>query len=237
MLSNHQVQPIKYKRGELLILDQTQLPHQTSYYSIEPVQEAHCTAGYGTAVGVIRSLHKLGKLEHVYCAETRPYEQGPHLTAYELEYENISANLICNSMVAALLSKGLVDGIVVGAERVARNGDTTNKVGTLQLAKLADEFKIPFIVAAPTNSIGFNTFNGLGTSIEECSPNKVTSSSLVSSGSDIVTVTVAHPEVAVWSPEFDVTPSSLVTAIATERGVFVKEPSKEEYDPQTLLAE
>ncbi|KAJ9055981.1 S-methyl-5-thioribose-1-phosphate isomerase [Entomophthora muscae] len=194
------------------------------------------TAGYGTALGIIRSLHKQGVLEHAYCTETRPYNQGSRLTAYELSYENMSATLICDSMVTALLSKGLVDGIVVGADRVARNGDTANKIGTHQLAILANHFKIPFIVAAPTTSIDLKTLSGQDIPIEERSSQEVISvSGLLPGTSDLVTVTVGHPNINVWNPAFDVTPASFISAIVTERGAFVKETSKEVYDLSEVL--
>jgi S-methyl-5-thioribose-1-phosphate isomerase len=111
------------------------------------------TSGYGTALGVIRSLHKQGKLDLCIATETRPYNQGSRLTAYELMYEKIPGLLICDSMAAYKMAKGEVDAVVVGADRVAANGDTANKIGTYALAVHAKHHNIPFFVAAPVTSI------------------------------------------------------------------------------------
>ena len=105
------------------------------------------TAGYGTALGVIRSLHERGQLEHAYCTETRPYNQGCRLTAYELVYEEIPATLVCDSMVAALMKDRKIDAVVVGADRVVANGDTANKIGTYQISVVASHHNVPFYVA------------------------------------------------------------------------------------------
>ena len=125
------------------------------------------TAGYGTALGVVRSLAEMNVLEHCYCTETRPYNQGSRLTAYELVYEKIPSTLICDDMVGLLLLKKEITAIVVGADRVVSNGDTANKIGTYQLAVLAKYHNVPFYVAVPTTSIDFTKKTGSEIVIEE----------------------------------------------------------------------
>lgn len=169
------------------------------------------TSGYGTALGVIRSLHKMEKLDHVYCTETRPYNQGARLTAYELVHEKIPATLICDDMVAALLKTKQITAVVVGADRITRNGDTANKIGTYQIAILAKYHNVPFYVAAPRTSIDTNMNNGDDIIIEERSAKEITHMN----GERIV------PEgIKCWNPSFDVTPASLITGIITEIGTF-----------------
>lgn len=132
------------------------------------------TAGYGTALGVVRRLNELNKLSHCFCTETRPYNQGSRLTAYELVYENIPATLVCDNMVGLLLSKKNISAIVVGADRVVSNGDTANKIGTYQLAILAKHHNVPFYVAVPTTSIDLGKRTGEEIVIEERSPYEMT---------------------------------------------------------------
>ncbi|XP_063302046.1 methylthioribose-1-phosphate isomerase [Pelobates fuscus] len=169
------------------------------------------TAGYGTALGVVRSLHTLGRLSHVFCTETRPYNQGSRLTAYELVYEKIPATLITDSMAAVTMRERRVSAVVVGADRVVANGDTANKVGTYQLAILAKHHGIPFYVAAPSTSCDFSLPTGASIVIEERPSNELT---------DINGTRVAAPGIGVWNPAFDVTPHELITGIITEQGVF-----------------
>lgn len=187
------------------------------------------TAGYGTALGVIRSLHSQGNLEHAYCTETRPYNQGSRLTAYELVHDKIPATLVTDSMASALISIKGISAIVVGADRVAANGDTANKIGTLQLSIVAKHFGIPFIVAAPTTSIDLNTPSGKDITIEERKPQELTNVSglIVKEGSDgkevtsqNATIRMAAHGIGVWNPAFDVVPASLISAMVTERGVI-----------------
>lgn len=125
------------------------------------------TAGYGTALGVVRKLHELKKLEHVYCTETRPYNQGARLTAFELVHDKLPATLVLDSMVAALLRSKNVAAVVVGADRVAANGDTANKIGTYQIAVVAKHHGVPFYVAAPLTSIDLKIPSGDHIIIEE----------------------------------------------------------------------
>nr|XP_003700639.1 PREDICTED: methylthioribose-1-phosphate isomerase isoform X1 [Megachile rotundata] len=169
------------------------------------------TAGYGTALGVIRSLHKKNSLEHAYCSETRPYNQGARLTAYELVYEKIPATLICDDMVAALMKSRNISAVVVGADRVAANGDTANKIGTYQIAIVAKYHNVPFYVAAPRTSIDFSIPSGDHIIIEERPERELT---------HINNQRVAAPGIQCWNPAFDVTPASLIRGIITEVGVY-----------------
>ncbi|KAJ3175945.1 S-methyl-5-thioribose-1-phosphate isomerase [Geranomyces variabilis] len=188
------------------------------------------TAGWGTALGIIRELHVTGKLEHAYCTETRPYNQGSRLTAYELVHEQIPATLICDSMASALMNTRKIAAVIVGADRVAANGDTANKIGTYQLAIAARYHGVPFIVAAPSTSIDLNTATGADIVIEEraavevvrVSGRKVPASdeaAEATSAPATETVHVAAPGINVWNPAFDVTPSHLITCVVTEHGV------------------
>ena len=170
------------------------------------------TAGYGTALGVIRKLQEKGLLEHVYCTETRPYNQGSRLTAFELVYEKIPATLICDSMAAAAMQRFSIDVVIVGADRVAANGDTANKIGTYQLAVVAQCHSVPFYVAAPSSSIDMNLESGEQICIEERDETEITHS---------VGVRIAADGIRCWNPAFDVTPARLITGgIVTEKGVF-----------------
>merc|ERR1712118_430621 len=125
------------------------------------------TAGYGTALGVVRSLHKKGALEHVYACETRPYNQGARLTAFEIVQDDLPGTLICDNMAAFLMKKGSVDAVVVGCDRVAANGDFANKIGTYSLAVSADYHKVPFFVAGVVGTIDFSMASGEAIPIEE----------------------------------------------------------------------
>ncbi|KZC09440.1 PREDICTED: methylthioribose-1-phosphate isomerase [Dufourea novaeangliae] len=169
------------------------------------------TAGYGTALGVIRSLHKQNSLEHAYCSETRPYNQGARLTAYELVYEKIPATLICDDMVAALMKSRNISAVVVGADRVAANGDTANKIGTYQIAIVAKYHNVPFYVAAPRTSIDFSIPSGDHIIIEERPEREMT---------HMNDQRISAPGILCWNPAFDVTPASLIKGIITEVGVF-----------------
>lgn len=177
------------------------------------------TAAYGTALGVIRSLHSQGKLDLVYCTETRPFNQGSRLTAYELVYEKIPAVLIADSAAAALQNSGKVDAVVVGADRITANGDTANKIGTYNLALSAFHHGIPFYVAAPLTSIDITLASGDSIIIEERSAKELTHSH-GGEGSQ-----VAASGVSVWNPAFDVTPARLITAIITDKGIITRQGS------------
>ncbi|XP_078091017.1 methylthioribose-1-phosphate isomerase [Mustelus asterias] len=169
------------------------------------------TAGYGTALGVIRSLWSTGRLERVYCTETRPYNQGARLTAYELVQEKIPATLIADSMVSVAMKEKGISAVVVGADRIVANGDTANKIGTYQLAIAARHHGIPFYVAAPSTSCDLALESGEQIVIEERPGAELT---------DVNGVRVAAPGIGVWNPAFDITPHNLITAgIVTEFGV------------------
>lgn len=131
------------------------------------------TAGYGTALGVVRALHEKGYLNHVYCTETRPYNQGARLTAFEIAMDNMPGTLVCDSAVAALMQSNKVDAVVVGADRIAANGDTANKIGTFNIAVAAAYHNIPFFIAAPTTTIDVDLDNGTLIPIEQRSPEEV----------------------------------------------------------------
>jgi len=174
---------------------------------------ALATAGYGTALGVIRSAAQAGKQVSVLADETRPFLQGARLTCWELMQDGIAVTLIADGAAALLMSRGEVDLVIVGADRVAANGDTANKVGTYPLAALAQRHAIPFYVACPLSTIDLSAAHGALIPIEERAPEEV-----VGFGS----ARWAPQGVRVRNPAFDVTPAQLVTALITERGVVVR---------------
>ncbi|KAG8089469.1 hypothetical protein GUJ93_ZPchr0011g27958 [Zizania palustris] len=174
------------------------------------------TAGYGTALGVIRALHSGGLLKKAFCTETRPFNQGSRLTAFELVHEKIPAMLIADSAAAALMKNGSVQAVIVGADRIAANGDTANKIGTYNLAISAKHHGVQFYVAAPVTSIDLSLPSGEQIVIEERSPKEL----LNSEGG--LGKQVAASGISVWNPAFDVTPANLITAIITEKGVITK---------------
>jgi len=171
---------------------------------------ALATAGYGTALGVIRAAVEQGKTIHVYADETRPFLQGSRLTAWELMKDGIPTTVISDNMAGAMMKQGKIGAIVVGADRIAANGDVANKIGTYTVAVLAKEHGIPFYVAAPISTIDLATADGNGIPIEQRNAKEVTHIA----GRQMV------PEgVAVENPAFDVTPAKYVAAIITERGI------------------
>ena len=171
---------------------------------------ALATGGYGTALGVIRAAAEAGKQVSVLADETRPFLQGARLTAWELMKDHIPVTLICDNMAGYLMSRGEVDCVIVGADRIAANGDTANKIGTYTVAVLAREHNLPFYVAAPLSTIDLSLPDGSHIPIEERDASEVTHTG----GKQL-----APDGVAVRNPAFDVTPARLVTAIITERGV------------------
>jgi methylthioribose-1-phosphate isomerase len=172
---------------------------------------ALATCGYGTALGVIRAAVERGKNIRVYADETRPFLQGARLTAWELMADGIDTTVICDNMAASLMQAGKIQAVVVGADRIAANGDTANKIGTYNVAILAKEHGIPFYVAAPWSTIDTATPNGAAIPIEERSAVEVTHH-----GGKQLT---PHG-VGIRNPAFDVTPARYITAIFTERGVL-----------------
>lgn len=195
--------------GEVLIPDNsTVLTHCNA--------GALATAGYGTALGVIRGAKEAGKNIKVIATETRPFLQGARLTAWELDKDGISVSLITDNMVGHIMSKGMIDAVVVGADRIAGNGDVANKIGTYSISILAKSHGIPFYVAAPISTIDYDCAQGSLIPIEERNINEVT---------HILGQKIA-PEVNVYNPAFDITPNENVSSIITEKAVvndpFVK---------------
>jgi len=172
------------------------------------------TAGYGTALGVIKAAKDQGKKIGVFVTETRPLLQGARLTAWELRQEGIPVTLITDSMAGYFMQQSKIDCVVVGADRIAANGDAANKIGTYTLAVLAKENKIPFYVAAPTSTIDLSLSSGDKIPIEERSRDEVT---------HIQGIPIAPEGIGAANPAFDITPHIYITAIITERGI-IKEP-------------
>lgn len=172
----------------------------------------HCNAGslatafYGTALGVVYAAVEQGKIARVYADETRPVGQGARLTVWELSRAGVPCTLLCDNMAASVMAAGLVDAVVVGADRIAANGDTANKIGTYGVAVLAHHHGIPFYVAAPSSTIDPSCSSGADIPIEQRAAEEV--------------LAVAIEGVDVMNPAFDVTPASLISGIVTERGVF-----------------
>ena len=171
---------------------------------------ALATGGYGTALGVIRAAVEEGNPLNVLANETRPFMQGSRLTVWELQQDDIPVKLLTDSMAGHLMRRGKVQAIVVGADRIAANGDVANKIGTYSLAVLAKENGIPFYVAAPTSTVDLNLPSGDEIPIEERSPDEVT---------QIRGHQIAPVETEVWNPAFDITPNRYVAAIVTEQGI------------------
>jgi methylthioribose-1-phosphate isomerase len=187
---------------------------------------ALATCGYGTALGVIRSAVERGKHIHVYADETRPFLQGARLTAWELMADHIPTTVICDNMAASLMRQGRIQAVVVGADRIAANGDTANKIGTYNVAILAKEHGIPFYVAAPWSTIDLATPTGEAIPIEERPAVEVThhaGKQLTPNG------------VGICNPAFDVTPAKYIAAIITERGVL-RAPYSESLKEMELVA-
>ncbi|MDZ7260833.1 MAG: S-methyl-5-thioribose-1-phosphate isomerase [candidate division KSB1 bacterium] len=177
----------------------------------------HCNAGglatseYGTALGVIYTAVEEGKKVRVYADETRPLLQGARLTVWELMAAGIEVTLICDNTAAVVMKQGLIDCVIVGADRIARNGDTANKIGTYNLAVLAEKHGIPFYVAAPLSTFDFNLDSGDQIPIEERAAEEVTQA---------FGKTIAPQGTRVYNPAFDVTPRQLITAFITDKGLL-----------------
>jgi len=181
---------------------------------------ALATGGYGTALGVVRAAREAGKLNKVFVDETRPRLQGARLTAWELKQDGIPFELITDSMAGSLMAGGEVDAVIVGADRIAANGDTANKIGTYSLAVLARHHGIPFYIAAPVSTIDGSIADGNQIPIEERDREEVT---------QIEGAQIAPTDIQVRNSAFDVTPAKLITAIITEKGVL-KPPYIEEIE-------
>jgi methylthioribose-1-phosphate isomerase len=171
---------------------------------------ALATAGYGTALGVVRSAWREGRLARVYADETRPRLQGARLTSWECVQEGIPVTVITDSMAAHCMKQGLIDVVIVGADRIAANGDTANKIGTYSLAIVAKAHEVPFFVAAPLSTIDFELPSGTKIPIEERHPSEIY---------QIGETVICPPGVEFYNPSFDITPAELITGIITEQGV------------------
>jgi len=169
------------------------------------------TAAYGTALSVIFTAYEQGKSIHVFCDETRPLMQGARLTSWELLQAGIPATLICDSMAAQVMKEGKINMVIVGADRIAANGDSANKIGTYGLSVLAHAHKIPFYVAAPSSTFDLSIEDGSGIPIEQRNPKEIT---------ELFGKQVAPTGVSVYNPAFDVSPAHLITGIITEKSLI-----------------
>src|SRR5437867_322768 len=212
----------KASEAEAIFEEDLEANHRIGRFGAELLGEkttilTHCnagalaTAGYGTALGVIRAAVEQGKRIAVFADETRPYLQGARLTAWELQQDGIDVTLITDNMAGHFFQQRKFDAVIVGADRIAANGDTANKIGTYTLAVLANVHGVPFYIAAPFSTIDVATKNGAAIPIEERSATEVT---------EIDGTRIAPDGVAVRHPAFDVTPAKLITAIITDRGVL-----------------
>ncbi|KAI0358416.1 eukaryotic translation initiation factor 2B [Trametes cingulata] len=197
------------------------------------------TSGYGTALGLITYLHETGKLQRAFYTQSTPYHQGSRLTAFELQSLQIPSTMLCDSMVGSLFQHHEIHAVAVGADRIARNGDTANKVGTYNAAVLAARHNIPFIVVAPVSTVDLDVADGSGIPIEQrpaieaCLVRGALYPPTVDADGKKQQATVmVTPEglEGVYNPSFDVTPASLITAIVTEKGVAVKKEGEDAFD-------
>lgn len=214
--------PVLVQEAEAIHREDIAMNRKIGQYGAELVPEGariltHCnagaiaTGGYGTALGVVRGAHSAGRVSMVYCDETRPLLQGARLTAWELVKDGIPATLITDSMAASLMAQGKIDMVFLGCDRMARNGDFANKIGTYGLAVLASYHAIPFYTVLPSSTIDMSIPDGSHIVIEERDPSEVT---------HFAGVQTAPDGVGVYNPAFDVTPHQLLTGIVTERGVI-----------------
>lgn len=212
--------------AETLFLEDAELCNRIAHYGFGLIEKndtilTHCntgklvTTGIGTALGVMSYAHQHGKTLHVFVDETRPLLQGARLTTWELQRDHIPHTLICDNMAASLMRAGKINKIMVGADRIARNGDFANKIGTYSLAVLAHHHKIPFYVAAPYTTVDFNCENGDGIIIEERAADEVRGMHFGDQK-----VSWSPSECKVFNPSFDVTPAELVTGFILDKGVF-----------------
>jgi len=210
------VEEAKHMHAEDIAANQAMGRHGATLLPREGGVLTHCnagalaTAGYGTALGVIRAAVEQGKKIHVYADETRPFLQGSRLTAWELMKDGIPTTVISDNMAGAMMRQGKISAIVVGADRIAANGDVANKIGTYSVAVLAKENGIPFYVAAPLSTVDLNCPDGSKIPIEQRNPKEVT---------HIAGKQMVPDGVLIENPAFDVTPAKYVAAIITERGI------------------
>lgn len=215
------IKDLLLKEADRMAQEDVETNRRIGYFGQQLLQDGavvltHCnagalaTVGYGTALGVIRAAREAGKNISVYADETRPYLQGARLTAWELMEEGIPVTLITDSMAGYFMKKGIISAVIVGADRIAANGDVANKIGTYTLAVLAKENRVPFYVAAPLSTLDLSIESGDDIPIEERDEREVT---------HIGGVRIAPYGVKVANPAFDVTPNQYVTAIITDAGI------------------
>lgn len=187
---------------------------------------ALATGGYGTALGVIRAAYQAGKIEQIYAAETRPWNQGARLTLWEFNQERIPATLVADTVAATLMQQGKIDWIVVGADCITSRGDVINKVGTYSLAVLAKHHGVKLMIAAPLTTFDWNTESGMDVVIE------------TRDAAELLPAHYDHPEAVVntWNPVFDVTPAELVDVIVTEKGVLKSPDARKMADFKDLIS-
>lgn len=220
-LELHQLKDLMIKEAETIDQEDLNTCRKIGFWGNDLIEPGHtilthcnagglATAGYGTALGVIRAAFESNKNITVYADETRPFLQGARLTCWELQRENIPVVLITDNMAGHLMQRGEVSLVLTGADRIASNGDAANKIGTYSLAVLAKKHKLPFYIAAPMNTIDFSLSGGKLIPIEERHPDEVRK---------INDVYITAPGTKVRNPAFDVTPAELITAIITEKGI------------------
>lgn len=220
--SVEEIVDILFKEAEKVAIEDIEINKSMAKHGNEIVPQkatilTHCNTGafatvdWGTALGVIREAHFSGKDIYVYADETRPRLQGARLTAFELVEEGIPATLISDSVAATLIRDQKIDLVLVGADRIAANGDTANKIGTYMLSEIASKFAIPFYIVAPTSTIDFDIESGADIEIEERSETEVT---------HVRGVQIAPTEINIYNPAFDVTPAENITGIITEKGII-----------------
>ncbi|EIN11878.1 eukaryotic translation initiation factor 2B [Punctularia strigosozonata HHB-11173 SS5] len=203
------------------------------------------TSGYGTALGLITRLYETGKLNRAYFTQSTPYHQGSRLTALELKTLGIPSTMVCDSMVGSLFQHHRIDGIAVGADRIAANGDTANKIGTYNAAVLAKRHGIPFIVVAPVSTVDLATSDGSKIPIEQRPPIEACvvrgavfdskTGKKVGEEQASVMITPELPPDGVYNPSFDVTPAELITAIVTEKGVATRAEGATSFDLSSIV--
>lgn len=223
------------KEAQQIALEDIEAGKKIGFYGNQLITDGmqimtHCNAGwlgfvdYGSALSPIYYANNEGKNIFVYADETRPRSQGARLTAWELKNENIPHLIVPDNAGAFLMSKGKIDMIICGADRIAANGDTANKIGTFEKAIVAQTFGIPFYIAAPTSTIDVNCKNGDDIIIEERSEDEVLYQTGIDENGELNRILVCSPGSKAYNPAFDVTPASYITAFITEKGII--EPSK-----------
>lgn len=200
------------------------------------------TSGYGTALGLITYLFESGKLNKAYYTQTAPYHQGSRLTSLELQSLNIPSVMICDTMVGSLFQHHKIHAVAVGADRIARNGDTANKIGTYNAAVLAARHRIPFIVVAPVSTVDLSVETGAGIPIEHrppieaCIVRGIAYPETDAASNQQTMVMITPPGLdGIYNPSFDVTPADLITAIVTEKGVAIRKGEEKTFDLTSIV--